>query len=284
MRATVKLNLINRRQKTWQMQWPNGNGGVCYETIGPSKGPGRINKARAHELLAEKRKALEDGTASVRPDSTMLISEYMAVVIERKAESVKKGSVVGWNGCVANLIRAVSDIRICDLDEHTAPAHFKRYMGKERQVRCAAGFRTAPPAAHTTVTNQMKALRRLFKLAVEWGFLHKNPFGQIIINQGNTVAGDFHEGAGREVERYGIRADGELLHAVSGGLLGADTPGMEPRQPHRRLPGRRSRPEPADRVPGARGRLQPVPRLRGSAGVGTGWDRERDGAAVPRRG
>ena len=58
-----------------------------------------------------------------------------------------------------------------------------------------------------------------------------------------------------------LRADGELLQALRRRVVGADAARLELRQPHRRLPRRRPRTEPAHRVPDPRRRLQPVPRL-----------------------
>ena len=53
-----------------------------------------------------------------------------------------------------------------------------------------------------------------------------------------------------------LRADGQLVQALRRRLVGADAARLELRQPHRRLPRRRQRPEPAHRVPHPRRRLQ----------------------------
>ena len=81
--------------------------------------------------------------------------------------------------------------------------------------------------------------------------------------------------------RHGLlRPDGELLQALPGRLVGAHAHRLELRQPHRRLPRRRPRPEPADRVPHPRRRLQPLPRLRRHARLGPRRHRAADRAAA----
>ena len=64
------------------------------------------------------------------------------------------------------------------------------------------------------------------------------------------------------------RALDQLLQALRDRELGADLDLVGPRQPHLRLPGRRSRRIAAGRVPDPRRRRQPVPRLCGAAGGG----------------
>ena len=63
-------------------------------------------------------------------------------------------------------------------------------------------------------------------------------------------------------------------------LVGADAPRLELRQPHRRLPRRRRRPEPAHRVPHPGRRLQPLPRARRRARLRARRHREQDRAAA----
>ena len=72
-----------------------------------------------------------------------------------------------------------------------------------------------------------------------------------------------------------LRADGELVQALRRRLVGADTAGVELRQPHRRASRGRARAEPAHRVPRPRRRLQPVPRAGRHARVGPRRHRRR---------
>ena len=75
------------------------------------------------------------------------------------------------------------------------------------------------------------------------------------------------------------RSHGELLQAVRRRVLGADPTRVELRQPHRRVPAGRPRPEPPHRVPHPRRRLQPLPGARRPGRVRAGRDRAADRAA-----
>ena len=78
--------------------------------------------------------------------------------------------------------------------------------------------------------------------------------------------------------------DRELLQALPGRFVGADPARLELRQPHRRVPGGRPRPEPPHRVPDPGCRCQPLSRLLGGSRRRAGRDRQPDRPAGDLRG